>query len=927
MFCGECGAQNRDDGKFCTSCGSALGSACPSCGAPVEPGTRFCGECGTSLQETGTPAPLVTAAPSSERRLVSVVFADLVGFTSYSEGRDPEDVRNMLGSYFDRARRIAELYGGVVEKFIGDAVMAVWGTPVAREDDAERSVRAALELLEAVTALGREIGLDLHARAGVFTGEAAVTLGAEGQGMVAGDMVNTAARLQSVAVAGTVLVDRATYQSTRSAIAYEEAGVLQLKGRDEPVEAWRALRVTAGVGGFRSDDALEPPFTGRHEELRLIKELLHATEREGKPRLASVVGVAGIGKSRLAWEFYKYVDGLSDRIWWHQGRSPAYGDGVAFWALAEMVRRRARIAETDDSEDARKKLDACLVEYIADEDERRWLRTPLAHLLGLEDGSREQREQLFAAWRTFFERIAQVGPLVMVFEDLHWSDPGLIDFIEHMMAWARSSPILVVTLARPDLMDKRPNWGAGQRNFVSIHLEPLSEEDMMILLKGIVDDLPEGVRNEIVQRAEGIPLYAVEMVRMLLDRYSLVAQAGGFRWTGEVEHIEVPETLHSLIASRLDSLPLKDRLLVQDAAVLGKTFTLDSLSSVTGLDPTELEVRLKDLARREIFVIDMDPRSPERGQYGFVQSLMREIAYQILSNVDRRDRHLSAAAHFVDLDEPEMVDVVATHYLEAYKNSKDDKASEIAEKARAALIEAAGRARSLGSGEQASTLYQKALSITSGGPERGELLFHVGDSALWAGQVDIGTEHLLEAIDALRTGRNSDLLARARVRLGVAYFLASRLPDAIEMLEAAAAEIEEPESDPNAGSIFGELARIHMFAGNLEEAETYSRKALPPAERHGRLVDIAEVIITRGVIALMQGRTNEADALLSGGMKLATENGLVPQQVRALINISANTISIDPAMTIDAASQGLEIARRYGLKEQIPFLLTNALEG
>ena len=675
MFCGECGAENKDGRKFCTRCGSALEAVCVSCGAELDPDDAFCGTCGTPVGSdtalVGAPQPTsVTPETVAERRRVSVLFVDLVGFTTYSENRDAEDVRSALSDYFARAQEIVELHGGVVEKFIGDAVMAVWGTPIARENDAERSVRAAIEIVASVGELGKIVGITLQARAGIYTGEAAVNLAAKGQGMVAGDMVNTASRLQSSAEPGTILVERSTYLAARGAIAFESVGELSLKGKEAPIEAWTAIHVSGGDMGFKPDDALEPAFSGREEEFRQLKDLVHATGREQKPRLASMLGVGGIGKSRLVWEMFKYIDGLSEVVYWHQGRSPAYGEGIAFWALAEMVRMRARIAETDDEATSAEKLEACLAEHITDEEERRWLHPHLAHLLGLGEAAPDASEQLFAAWRTFFERIAEKGTMILVFEDLHWADQGLVDFIEHLMAWARTSPILIVTLARPELLDRRPNWGAGQRNFVSVHLEPLHGDDMLLLLKSIASDLPADMRSNVVARAEGIPLYAVEMVRMLIDRQDLVLDGDRYRWVGGHDTIAVPDSLHSLIASRLDALPVSDRLLVQDAAVLGKTFTIAALGAVTGVESKELEARLNDLVQREIFLVDTVPRSPERGQYGFVQSLIREVAYQTLSNENRKARHVTAARYFASLDEADLIDAVATHYVEAHRNAR-----------------------------------------------------------------------------------------------------------------------------------------------------------------------------------------------------------------------------------------------------------------
>ena len=926
LFCGQCGSQNREGRRFCTKCGSSLDALCPSCSAPVDPGDDFCGGCGLHLAGGTSLVQTPDTGRSAERRVVSVLFADLVGFTTLSEGRDPEDVRGLLSEYFEKAQEIIGLYGGVVEKFIGDAVMAVWGTPVAREDDAERAVRAGLELVDAIASLGVSLGADLRARAGIHTGEAAVNLAAQGQSMVAGDTVNTASRLQSEAEPGTILVDRTTYLSARSAISFEEAGARRLKGKEEPIETWRPVRVTGGIGGFKPD-AFEPPFTGRQEELRLIKDLLQATGRERKPRLASVVGAAGIGKSRLVWELYKYVDGLSDTIWWHQGRSPSYGEGVAFWALAEMVRMRAGIAETDDEKVATEKLETCLNTYFPDPDEMQWVRASLAQLLGLEGRGEESKERLFAVWRTFFERIAEDGTVVMVFEDLHWADPGLVDFIDHLMVWARSSPIFILTLARPEVTDRHANWGSGQRSFVGVHLERLVDEDMILLLKGLAGDLPPGVREEIVEQAEGVPLYAVEMVRMLVDQSALVPEGDGFSWVGGEEHVAVPDSLHSLIASRLDALPGADRLLVQDASVLGKTFTLKALAAVSDVAPEELDPRLEELARKEILVVDRDPRSPERGQYGFVQSLIREVAYQTLANRDRRDRHLRAAAYFESLDEPDVIDVVATHLVEAHSNSpKDEGAALLARRALEALSEAAERAQSLGSNEQALLLNEKALSIASDDSDRAELLYRAGETASASGRLDRAVDLLRAAIELIDKIGDKVMLSKARSALGMVYFVSARMDEAEAMLLEAAKELGDPETDPSAGVIFSELSRVYMFKGEFEKGDSYSYQAMLPAERAGDIEVIVDTLVTRAVGALMRGRVHEAEALLAGGLKLSRDHGLIRQQLRALINTSATQMAIHPRLALETCKEGLVITQQYGQKEAEAYLSTNALE-
>ena len=593
MNCTACGTENGGGRKFCSECGAALARACPACSSPNPPQSKFCGECGAAFGESAPPAA-TTQAPAeavvtTERRLVSVLFLDLVSFTTISEKRDAEDMRGLMDRYFETARAVIERHGGVVEKFIGDAVMAVWGTPVTHEDDAERAVRAGLELVDAVAGLGAAESLPLQARGGALTGEAATSQGDTGnQAMVTGDMVNTASRLQSAADPGEVFVGEATFRAASRAIAFEEVGALDLKGKEERVRAWRALRVVAQRQGANRM-TVEPPFVGRGEELRMLKELLHATGREGKAKVVSVTGIGGIGKSRLAWELLKYIDGLSEDVYWHQGRCPAYGEGITFWALGEMVRMRAGIAETDPPGVSRSKLAESIAQHVPEEEERRWLEPRLAFLLGLGERPTGGGEELFAAWRAFFERITDKGTVVMVFEDLQWADTGLMDFIESVLDWSRTKPILVVTLARPELVDRRPNWGAGQRSFVALHLERLPDEAMADLVRGMLPGAGDDVVGTIAERAEGVPMYAVETIRMLADRGVLRVGEDAYEVVGELGELQIPETLHALVASRLDGLGPEDRGLLQDAAVLGKTFTLSALGAVSGGDPAALE--------------------------------------------------------------------------------------------------------------------------------------------------------------------------------------------------------------------------------------------------------------------------------------------------------------------------------------------------
>src|SRR5579862_3472774 len=731
--CAQCGFENADGRKFCGGCGVPLALTCPTCGAANEAGARFCGECGSPLTaDTSAPAPVAAA----ERRHVSVLFADLVGFTPLSESRDPEEVRELLSRYFDRCRRLIEIYGGTVEKFIGDAVMAVWGTPVAQEDDAERAVRTALDLVAGVAALADEVGApELQARAGVLTGEAAVSLLVAGEGMVAGDLVNTAARIQAAAAPGTVLVGEATRRATAAAIAYEPAGEHELKGKAEPVSLFRALRVTSVRGGALRSGELEPPFVGRARELRLVKELFHATAEERKAHLVSVVGVAGIGKSRLAWEFEKYLDGPVDVVLWHRGRCLAYGDGVAYWALAEMVRMRALIAEEDTAESALEKLRTMLRDNIADADERSWLEPRLAHLLGLAEHAAGDRQDLFAAWRLFFERLAEENAVALVFEDLQWADSALLDFIEFLLEWSRAHPIFVLALARPELGERRPGFGSAGRNATTLSLEPLAPAAMEELLEGFVPGLPDELRARILDRAEGVPLYAVETVRMLLDRGLLAREDDVYRPSGPIETLDVPETLHALVAARLDGLEAEERRVLQDAAVLGKSFTKAGLSALSDLSESELEPLLASLVRKQVLSVEADPRSPERGHYAFLQDLLKQIAYETLAKAGRKAKHLAAAAHLERAStgaEQELIEVVAAHFVDAYEAAPDaPDAAEIRHKAAERLALAGDRASSLGANEAAERYFEKAAALAEDPRRQADLIERAGGSARW----------------------------------------------------------------------------------------------------------------------------------------------------------------------------------------------------
>jgi class 3 adenylate cyclase/tetratricopeptide (TPR) repeat protein len=888
VACPSCGAECAAGQKFCGECATPLALSCPTCGAAANPGQKFCGECATPLAAGATPAP-AAAAPATnggavaERRLVTVLFADLVSFTTLSEHRDPEVVRDMLEQYFERCRTIIGRYGGIVEKFIGDAVMAVWGTPVAREDDAERAVRAGLELVGAVTALGEEIGMpELRVRAGLLTGETAVNIGAEHEGMVIGDAVNTASRIQSLAEPETVFVEDATRRATESAIAYEDGGEHQVKGRAQPVRVWKALRVIAGVGGSRRGGGLEAPFVGRDAELRAVTQAGERVISKRCAELVTVIGDAGMGKSRLSWEFEKKVDGIADDVWYYRGRCLSYGEGVSFWALAEIVRTRARIAEHDPLAEAHEKLRATVDEFVSDERERRLVLPRLEHLLGLGEGSADPGD-LFSGWRLFFERLADVYPLVMVFEDLQWADTGLLEFIDYLMEWASESPILVLALARPEVLDRRPGWAADAHR-----LEPLPPPAMHDLLSGLIPGLPEGTVRRLAERSEGIPLYAVETVRMMLDRGVLAQEGDVYIVTGDVDEVQVPETLHALVASRLDSLAPRERGLLQDAAVLGQTFFPDGVAALADLPVSEVTVALDGLVGKQILEVEDDPTSPERGQYGFVQALIKTIAYGTLGRKDRKARHLAAATYLERSwgdSADDFAEVLATHYTEAVRADPDaPDAASLRTKATDTLTEAGRRAMSFGLGDEAYRWFERAAEMATEPLRQAELLDLAGRGALLA--ADSRMLSAFERSMALyEAAGDTRAAAVVRARAAERYIDEGRSAQGVRELREVLDVLGTETVDADVAFVAKELARMYQNTDHAERGLEPIAMALAYAERVGDVEMIADALITRGTLLNFSGRGHEGSALMRYALALALDADLSTPALRAYTNL------------------------------------------
>ena len=641
-----------------------------------------------------------------ERKIVTVLFADLAGFTSRAESMDPEDVAALLDPYHARLKGELERFGGTVEKFIGDAVMAVFGAPLAHEDDAERAVRAALAIREWASDEGIEL------RVGINTGEALVTLDAkptEGETMAAGDVVNTAARLQSAAPIGEIFVGEQTFEATGKVIDFAAAEPVQAKGKAQPVAAWQALRTRARVSVEQVQGAA---LVGRKRELDMVRGALDRSRQDRSTELLTLVGVPGIGKSRLVFELFDIIEAEPDLTYWRSGRCLPYGEGVTFWALAEMVKAHLGILEDDGEEETQRKLGAAV--------EDPWIESHLRPLVGLSGGAAgggDRREEAFTAWRRFFEGIAEQGPLVLVFEDIHWADDNLLDFVDHLVDWATGVPLLVVCTARPELMARRPTWGGGKPNAHTISLSPLSDQETTQLLGELLERtfLQGDAKVELLARAGGNPLYAEEYVRAMREH-------------GRVE--QLPATVQGMIAARLDLLEHEEKTLVQNASVIGKTFWLGALISCGGGERSQLEQRLHSLERKEFVRRERSSSLTGDVEYSFRHLLFRDVAYGQIPRADRAERHRQAAEWLESLGRSEdHSEMLAYHYLQALElgAAAGMDTRTFAKRARSALADAGDRAMALNATTAAARHYRAALDLTpDDDPKRGYLLLYLG---------------------------------------------------------------------------------------------------------------------------------------------------------------------------------------------------------
>jgi class 3 adenylate cyclase/tetratricopeptide (TPR) repeat protein len=790
---------------------------------------------------------MAAGRPRRERKVVTVLFADLVGFTSRAERLDPEDVEAILRPYHSRLRAELERFGGTVEKFIGDAVLTVFGAPITHEDDPERAVRAAIAIRDWI----REEG-ELEIRLAVNTGEALVSLDARlthGESLVAGDVVNTASRLQTAAPVNGILVGEATYRATERVIRYRDAAPVDAKGKAAPVPVWEVVEARSRFGVDVAPQA-RTPLIGRERELALLRGALGRARHERSPQLVTLVGVPGIGKTRLLQELFQAVEADPELIYWRQGRCPPYGEGVALWALGEIVKAHAGVLEGEPAESVTRKLSAVVAEVVHDERDRTWLERHLRSLLGLAtDGEvRSDRDESFAAWRRFFEALAERSPLVLVFEDLHWADEGLLDFVDHLVDWSADVPLLVVAAARPELLTRRPEWGGGKPNAATVSLSPLTDGETASLVHGLLDRtvLPAELQSALVQRSGGNPLYAEEFARIALERGT--ADGGA--------DLPLPDTVQGLIAARLDSVGANEKALLQDAAVVGRVFWLGAVMALGGGDDRrEFEHRLHGLERKEFLRRDRRSVVEDDTQYAFSHSLVRDVAYAQIPRPDRAEKHERAAVWIESLGRPEAhADLRAHHYLSALETARaaGRETREVVESTRRALRDAGERAAALNAFEAAAQHFDRALELTPEDDEdRPELMLAAAQARFNAEKWD--TRELIAARDALLARGDTARAAEAETLAARVAWIQGRGDDVLRHAKRAE-ELAEPlpTSAAKAG-VYAFLARLAWLGNREASTRRLVDQALAMAEELGLPAIRAPLLSMVGTVRASEG--------------------------------------------------------------------------
>jgi class 3 adenylate cyclase/tetratricopeptide (TPR) repeat protein len=836
-----------------------------------------------------------------ERKIVTVLFCDLVGFTSRAEAMDPEDVAALLAPYQAGLRRELVRYGGTVEKFIGDAVMALFGAPTAHEHDPERAVRAALAIREFAAAEG--IGV----RIGVNTGEALVAVDAkpeQGETMAIGDVINTAARLEAAAPVNGILVGEATYRASERVIDYEAVDAVGAKGKAKPVPAWLAVAPRSRLGVDVRDTA-RTPLVGRELDRELLASALTRVRSERRPHLVTIVGVPGVGKSRLVYELYRIADKDPALIVWRQGRSLPYGEGVAFWALGEIVKAQAGILELASAEEAGEKLSDAVRDVVTGGDAE-WVERALRPLVGLggegEQGL-ESQAMTTAGWRRFFQGLAERAPTVLVFEDLQWADDALLDFVDGLVDGVTGVPLLVLCTARPEFIENHPGWGGEKRNALLIPLPPLSDEDTARLIAALLDRpvLPAEEQALLLQRAGGNPLFAEEYARMLAE--------------GALTPGSVPETLQGVVATRVDALPVSEKELLQQAALLGKVFWTDALSALTRLDGRALRDPLVALERKEF--IRREPRSAVAGaqQYAFLHVLVRDGAYGQMPRAARAQAHLRAA-DWIDSLPPDRAEdraeMLAHHLVQAleYGRAAGIDVEAVVPRAVHALRDAGDRASALGALASGLELYERAIALDPSAEDDPYLLLRHGRAlALARGQ---GEDELARAVKALRES-DPATAAEAELLWGESIWQRGDQEGSFAHFDRAADMVAELPASRQKLVVVSQVGRFQTLAGRLREGLKLVEQAITMAEELGDDELLGDAFNTRGVVRSIVDDDRWIDDM-QRSLDLALEVKSW-RAGRAYINIASTLIisAADLERAERLTREGLRFAEGHGI--------------
>jgi class 3 adenylate cyclase/tetratricopeptide (TPR) repeat protein len=879
---------------------------CPSCGKENPDGARFCNECAGPLLDEERPA-------GEERKTVTVLFVDLVGFTAQAEQLDPEDVRGVLSPYHAHVRADLERHGGTVEKFIGDAVVAAFGAPLAHEDDPERAVRAALAIRDWIAEQS-----DLQVRIAVNTGEALVSVGAkpaEGEAMVAGDVINTAARMQAAAPVDGVLVGETTYRATRDAISYRDVSSVEAKGKAEPIRVWEAVEPVSRYGLDVSERATTP-LVGRDRELEFLGSILGRVREERSAQLVTLVGVPGIGKSRLVGELFRVVNNEPELVTWRQGRCLPYGESVTFWALGEIVKAEAGILETDSQQEVEDKLQRAVTRVVTDVGDARWLEVELRALVGLTGDARQARDAgtAMAAWRRFFEAIAERGPTVFVFEDLHWADDGLLDFLDDLVDWLRGVPLLVLGTARPELLERRQAWGGGKANATTISLQPLGQEETARLLSALLEQ-PLQLADEqraLLDRAGGNPLFAEQYARMLTERGT----------TGEV-----PESVQGVIAARLDALPRSEKELLQEAAVHGKVFWLGGVAAASGETAVDAEPLLRTLERKDF--VRRERRSAVAGdtQYSFQHVLLRDVAYGQIPRRGRAEKHRRAGDWIDGLGRPEdHAELLAYHYKQALELARaagvqDDPT--LVQRARGSLRAAGERALALSAYESAAEFFADALALLPPDDPGRPRLMLLHSRALFPLR-GAGLDLLAEALEGFRAAGDLEGAAEAAtIAARFSWFAGDRAGTDRYIAVALDAVADRPTSRARAEALTNHCGFL-MLGGQFDEAIRVGTDALPLVEALGMEDQRSRLHIVIGSARYGLGDIGGFDQI-EAGIAIAEAAGAFDMVVIGYNNLTSGMHVFGRLAEARRAWRlGLELCQRYGIAQTLRFARAEA---